>query len=266
MPNSRWSCRLTGKEATSGGAQRKIEKDGYWYKIDTLGYEAFAEVLSYAVNRAYGYECLPYEIGMIEHGRKTSVGVQSKDYRAGGDAISLEQFLLKKDRIGYEALFYERNPETKFRLLYTMTDRYTQLDTKDYFLNLFMTDFINGNPDRHLKNMEIIYKDGVYQMSPYFDYGLSWYVQDDVEQITPDNVEEAIESVAFRPFNLVGSRFYEFLMSVGATRPVRHRSIEDILACFGVFEEFYPEGFLRERRLLVRKRLEYIDRLSGDFQ
>ena len=107
-------------------------------------------------------------------------------------------------------LYFMRDQKTKFCLLYTITDRYTQLDTKDYFLNLLMTDFINGNPDRHLKNMEIIYKDGVYQMSPYFDYGLSWYVQDDVEQITLDNVEEAIESVAFRPFNLVGSRFWCF--------------------------------------------------------
>lgn len=46
-----------------------------------------------------------------------------------------------------------------------MTDQYTGLHSRNYYLDLFMTDFINGNPDRHLGNIDIMIR-GYYYYRP----------------------------------------------------------------------------------------------------
>lgn len=257
-----WKIQLSSKDTASGGSQKKNFVDGFWFKADTLGFESFAEVLSYYVNKAYGYRTLKYEIGYINAGIRQLVGVKSKDYSKGGEIFCLEDFLMKKNKAEYEILFQERDPSVKFALLCKMTDQYTGLHSRCYYLNLFMTDFINGNPDRHLSNIDIIYTDGSYHLAPYFDYGLSWYVQDDVEEINEQNVSEAVESISFRPFNMIGTEFYRFLIREGARKPKLLVDPQQLYNRVYSMQGFYDESFIKSRVLLLQTRIAYIEYLE----
>jgi len=260
----RWQVASYSRGTASGGCQRKNLVDGRWYKADTLGAESFAEVLSYHVNQTFGFPSLRYEPGIWQMGRRTLPAVVSHDYSGGGNVLSVETLIRKMSGQLWYSILYEKSPAAKFEKLAEFLASYVGEGIRQYLLDLFMTDFLNGNPDRHLSNIDMIYRDGFYKMAPFFDYGLSWYVQDDVDEITSDNVMEAVESISFRPFNLQGKAFYQFLVSLGAVLKIPadwEKELEKLKMVIYSMDGLYDADFLASRVLLLESRMAYILKL-----
>lgn len=263
--SERWQIEAYSRGTASNGCQRKNLVDGKWYKADTLGAESFAEVLSFHVNQMFGFPSLKYEPGIWRLGRRELPAVVSQDYSEGGNVFSVESLIKKMSGHLWDSVLYEKDPAVKFDKLVDCLVPYVGAGIRKYLLDLFMTDFLNGNPDRHLSNIDVIYRNGEYKMAPFFDYGLSWYAQDDVDPITRDNVAEAVASISFRPFNLRGKTFYQFLVSQGAVLEIPSDwevKLEKLKQVIDSLHGLYDADFLDSRVLLLESRMEYIRKLQ----
>lgn len=187
-------------QGSSRGTQPKYYEDGYWYKLNNLGYEGYAEYLvSKILECSNVNDFVRYEPCVV-NGRS---GCRSKSFIEGNEAFLSFQRL-------YE-LFTGESLQDKIRLLSEVHDRIgfvvdfimenTGLDCSGYLSQILTLDMLTLNTDRHFNNLGLIVDSsvGIYKAAPIFDNGNS--LLSDWERFSEETMEENLEKVYGQPFS-----------------------------------------------------------------
>ena len=187
-------------QGSSKGIQPKYYEDGYWYKVNNVGYESIAERLaSIVLKHSNVKEYVEYSECMI-NGRR---GCVSKNFLKDNESFISFQRL-------YE-LYTGENLQDAIRTIGTVEGRidmvcdfiyeHTGLEVKDYLSKILTLDMLILNTDRHFNNLGIVVNDKTseYYIAPIFDNGNS--LLSDWERFSEDSLEENIELVYGMPFS-----------------------------------------------------------------
>lgn len=187
-------------QGSSRGTQPKYYENGYWYKLNNLGYEGLAECLvSKVLECSNADSFVRYEPCAI-NGRS---GCRSKNF------IRENESFLSFQRL-YE-LFTGESLQEKIRFISEVADRIhfvsdfvrenTGLDCSIYLAQILSLDMLILNTDRHFNNLGLIVDSstGTYRAAPIFDNGNS--LLSDWERFSEGIIEENIEKVYGQPFS-----------------------------------------------------------------
>ena len=154
----------------SGGSQNKYHMNGIWYKQDTAGEESTAEsMVSLILGHSNVKEYVSYECCYV-NGKRACKAI---DFLGKNESfISLYKL--------YMAAYHKVLPDDVFRIS-TVKDRFTfltavfknvtNIDLTTYFSNIIALDLLCLNPDRHFKNIGVIYDGQGYREAPIFGNG-----------------------------------------------------------------------------------------------
>lgn len=187
-------------QGSSKGTQPKYYEDGYWYKVNNVGYEGLAERLASMILRHSNVtNYVEYEQCMV-NGRP---GCRSKNF------IQRSESFISFQRL-YE-LYTGENLQNDIRVIAELGDRikyvidfifdHTGMDCSEYLSQILTLDMLILNTDRHFNNLGIIVdaETGIYSTAPIFDNGNS--LLSDWEKFHKDTLEENIEMIYGQPFS-----------------------------------------------------------------
>lgn len=200
-------------ETSSKGNQEKWQENGRWYKLDQFGYEGLSETLiSRLLERSSIEADTPFRFvryqmeRMNVHGRERN-GCSSADFLRPGESIITLSHLYK--RVGQPLKqVLERLSSDKQRITFLAqeTAELTGLTQFPQYLTLlFEIDALFLNDDRHLNNIAVLEKDGLFDYCPIFDNGAGLLSN---VQTAPMDIAPAalIRSAKARPFNTTFNR------------------------------------------------------------
>ena len=209
-------------QGSSKGTQPKYYEDGYWYKVNNVGYEGLAERLaSMLLSHSNIKNFVGYEQCMI-NGRP---GCRSKNFLQESESFISFQRL-------YE-LYTGENLQNNIRVIADPRDRIryvvdfvfdrTDLDCSEYLSQILTLDMLILNTDRHFNNLGIIVnaETGICSTAPIFDNGNS--LLSDWERFHKDTLEENIELVYGQPF---ASNLEAQAMCAGIGLAIDHDGLE----------------------------------------
>ncbi len=195
-------------ETSSLGNQEKWKENGTWYKLDQFGYEALTET---AVSKLLAYSNIEtdtpftfvrYHMERLHvHGRDR-VGCASEDFLQQGESlITVNRLLTSMYGIPLKQKL-EQLSSNKKRIAYLAeaTAECTGLEHfPEYLTLLFELDGLILNDDRHLNNIAVIERQGVYRYCPVFDNGAGLLSN---TQVLPMDIDPKglIPSLEARPF------------------------------------------------------------------
>lgn len=156
------------------GSQSKFQLDGYWYKLNCLGNEAFSEIISSVILKN---SHLPENIQFVEYtpcivdGKR---GCKSKNFlKEGEEFISFQR--LFRNTTGKELseeIFTKGTVKDRFDFLVDYAKIITNLDISDYLKCNLTLDALIKNPDRHFGNLGFIVNEyEQFRLAPIFDNG-----------------------------------------------------------------------------------------------
>lgn len=154
----------------SGGSQSKYHMNGVWYKQDTTGEESLAEsVVSLILKHSNIKNYVIYETCYVNGKRSCKAsGFLNKDETF----ISLHKlFMIAHHKVLSDEVFRINNVEERFAFLVSEFKNIISLDLTEYISNIIALDMLILNPDRHFKNMGVIYNGFSYREAPIFDNG-----------------------------------------------------------------------------------------------
>lgn len=187
-------------QGSSKGTQPKYYENGYWYKVNNIGYESIAEHLGSIILRNSNVEKYVEYTECIINGRR---GCVSKNFLKPNESFISFQRL-------YE-VYTGENLQDVIRTIGNVKDRidmvidfvkdYTELDVTDYLSKVLTLDMLTLNTDRHFNNLGILVngKTAEYSIAPIFDNGNS--MLSDWERFSDETLEENIDLVYGQPFS-----------------------------------------------------------------
>lgn len=156
----------------SGGSQNKYYRDGIWYKQDTAGEESVAEYLASLVLKFSNVKnYVSYDICCV-NGKRSC---KALDFLKKGESfVSLHKFYMAANhKVLAEDVFCINHVEDRLYFLINAFQDIIGIDLTGYFSNILALDMLLLNPDRHFKNMGVIYNGKGYREAPVFDNGQS---------------------------------------------------------------------------------------------
>lgn len=165
------------KPTSKLGYQQKYTspKDGYWYKEDLKGGEAFAEVLISTFLRSCNYmtskDFVPYD---FKYSKPSSIDLNtcvSLNFLQKG-----EQFISFKDLLSQVSPLTEKlvGFDSKLDYIDSVFQQTVGQSFREEMLRLLTLDVMFRNTDRHLSNFGIISgSNGFIRFAPIFDNGLA---------------------------------------------------------------------------------------------
>lgn len=251
-------------ETSSKGNQEKWFDAGRWYKLDQFGYEALSETLisrlleQSGMERDTPFRFTRYRMERVHvHGRERT-GCSSESFLLPGQSIiTLSRLFRQTDAVPLRETL-ARLPSDKKRIAYLAeaTAERTGLNRFPQYLTLlFEVDALFLNDDRHLNNIAVLERDGVYDYCPIFDNaaGLLSNVQ-----LSPMDIEPKalIAAQRARPLKMTFNR------QIGTVRGLYGQQLfmpklsqEDIRAELEPLLAYYAE---RDRSLIARRVCETI--------
>lgn len=186
-------------QGSSKGRQPKYYEDGYWYKVNNVGYEGLAErLVSMLLSHSNIKNFVRYEQCMI-NGRP---GCRSKNFLLENESfISFQRLyeLYTGENLQNDIRVIE-DPGDRIRYVVDFVFDHTGLDCAEYLSQILTLDMLILNTDRHFNNFGIIVnaETGICSAAPIFDNGNS--LLSDWERFDKDTLEENIELVYGQPF------------------------------------------------------------------
>lgn len=156
----------------SGGSQNKYHINGVWYKQDTMGEESMAEhMASMVLKHSNVSNYVTYESCYVNGRRSCRV----KDFLKKGESfISLHRlYMAVYHKVLSDEVFSISSVEDRFDFLVTAFKHAAHIDLREYLSNIIALDMLLLNPDRHFKNLGVIYNGKEYRQAPVFDNGQS---------------------------------------------------------------------------------------------
>lgn len=246
-------------ETSSKGNQEKwYDKDtNKWYKLDQFGYEALSETLISILLRKSNiqqdtpFSFVSYNMERLHvHGRERT-GCSSENFLQEGQSIITLNHLLSrylgtslKEKLGSLS-----SDKKRIEYLATATADYTGLQAFPQYLTLlFEIDALFLNDDRHLNNIAVLERNGVFDYCPIFDNGagLLSNVQLSPMDIVPRGL---LKGLLARPFNMSFTRQMNTARSLyGKQLQIPEFSRNDILEVLVPLLVYYPP---RDRQLIA---------------
>jgi len=187
-------------QGSSRGTQPKYYENGYWYKINNVGYEGLAErLVSVVLKYSNVKDFVEYEQCNI-NGRP---GCRSRNFLFENESFISFQRL-------YE-LYTGDNLQEHMRMISEIGGRidfvkdficdHTGFDCSEYLSQILTLDMLTLNTDRHFNNLGVIVDAGTgqYRAAPIFDNGNS--LLSDWERFYKEDIAENIELVYGQPFS-----------------------------------------------------------------
>ena len=162
---------------SSKGNQLKFYRDGWWYKVDYMGYEGLAE---YVVSKLLGFsnltadEYVDYELEQISYNGNTYNGCKSKDFSDGWNLITVERlFMQSYGRSLYKSMYEMKDEKERLKMMVSNIERITGIsDFGGYMSKMLAADALFINEDRHTHNIAVMTNDKKeYKTAPIFDNG-----------------------------------------------------------------------------------------------
>ena len=146
-------------------------------------------------------------------------GAYSKDFTNGSTFVSFATLCEKYFGDIIQIPYAER-----FIRIRDIIYKHCNLDVTDYLLVMALTDTVMLNEDRHYNNFGVLYKDGVYTISPLFDYGLGLFEHDSIYTSYKynNNLEAALRKVKSKPFLTNHFKTLKGLCALGYTDRLQH--------------------------------------------
>ncbi|MBQ8300539.1 MAG: hypothetical protein IJX57_01035 [Clostridia bacterium] len=200
-------------ETSSKGNQEKWLDNGKWYKLDQFGYEALSETLvSLMLEKSnveeIGFKFVRYDMERMNvHGRERTGCVSDNFLKEGQSVVTLAHLFGK--HLGYrlsEKLMRLKSDKQRIVYIAEETAKLTGLERfPEYLTMLFEIDSLFLNDDRHLNNIAVLERDGVYDYCPVFDNGAALLSN---VQISRMDIEPKalITELQARPFNTTFTR------------------------------------------------------------
>ena len=253
-------------ETSSRGNQEKWydSESDCWYKLDAFGYEALSECvvsrfLEYSdIELKTPFRFVKYSVDkVIAHGRERIVSV-SDNFLGEGESIVTVATLLSK-HLGVPLIQkLSALSSDKKRIIYLAekTIEVTGLDKfGEYLTLLFEIDSLFLNDDRHLNNIAVIRRAGVYDYCPIFDNGAALLSN---VGMSPMNIEPRalISALTARPFMTTFTRQMNAARSLyGSVINIPKFTKSEIMEISARALEYYPE---RDRALISQRVVECI--------
>lgn len=239
--------------STSKGNQINWFKDNIYLKVDTLGYEGFAEalvseLLQFVIS---DYEFIDYYMCNIiedsEVDTRVYSGCFSYNYLKNSESfISIYKILKMVDKRVETRLKNLKGKDLVNYVVKSVKD-VTGIDCTDYLGYTIKLDAITLNEDRHLNNINLVYNSKVntFRLAPIFDNGLS-LLSDTHCYLMKGNTFKYMESVKSKPFSVNFSKqlsyfntdllkidYYRFLDSLEENKELfiykEHKRAKDVI-------------------------------------
>lgn len=157
---------------SSAGTQPKFYENGFWYKLDRLGYESIAEELSSMVlARSNADDFVIYERCLINERN----GCRSANFlRPGESFISFQRLYELYSDISLQGrITMMDSTKERIRFVLDFVYKHTDLDCSGYLSKTLNLDCLILNADRHFNNLGIIANSetGTFRTAPIFDHG-----------------------------------------------------------------------------------------------
>lgn len=243
-------------QTSSKGNQEKWQSGGRWYKLDQFGYEGLAETLvsilleRSTIERDTPFRFVRYQMEQLHVHEFDRAGCSSPDFLAPGQAIVTLNHLLSRQagKPLVEQLSHLSSDKKRIEYLAHTTAELTGLtEFPAYLTLLFEVDALFLNDDRHLNNIAVLERDGVYDYCPIFDNGAALLSN---QRDYPMDIEPKglIPKVLARPFNISFNRQRNTAVNLFGTHlKCPQFSQKEILAELTPLLEYYPQ---RDRGLI----------------
>lgn len=209
----------------SKGQQTKFCKNGYWYKIDELGYEGLSEVvvsniLAYSNIENY----ISYSEEEIKYGKNVFLGCKSRNFKKDDQEIVTVSRIYETFSPGRSVSGICREDTLEDSILHLVSDlsKHTKLSERqigEYLAQIIELDSLTLNDDRHFNNIAFLYSNKGFELCPIFDNGGAFlsdeyhychtHFEDDIELMQktakPFMVDASTQKEAFE--NLFGKQF-----------------------------------------------------------
>lgn len=197
----------TGKISTSKGNQIKMKVDGFWYKMDYLGYEGLAEYLSselLAYTNIDSY--VKYQMTEISLNGKVFNGCKSADFLNENEEIVTADKLFKLYAGGPVTDFLDPKKTLKERIAFFVekVEQFTGIvDYGKELTKILEWDSFILNDDRHFNNIAFLYNSETEQFSPcvLFDNGAAFLSDTRYDYPLEKNAYGLMADVKSKPFS-----------------------------------------------------------------
>lgn len=197
----------TGKLTTSKGNQIKMKIDGFWYKMDYLGYEGLSEylcseLLPYTNISSY----VKYEMVEMSLNSETFNGCKSKDFLKEKEEIVTAARLFQS-YIGKsvdDCLTGHESLKEKISFFVNTVESITGIENYGKHLTQILEwDSFVLNDDRHFNNIAFIYNPEKKSFSPctLFDNGAAFLSDLRFDYPLEKNFHGLIANVSAKPFH-----------------------------------------------------------------
>lgn len=239
-------------------ATEVIKGKKYYYKCsnfyqndNTFGDESVYEVICSRLFSKLGFDCVKYTLVLA---RVKIQGMIFTTYVCKSEDFS----------VGYESRITMENLHLLYRGL-TVDNLITKLGIQSSVKRMLLADFITLQRDRHGGNIELLYKNGKYYLSPLFDNGLGLLAPYPSSYNT--NIKDFDVLSDYPVNNYIGQRsLYQNLRYIDKPIRVNRLSKRDRGSLFYNLSGVLPESYLDKiwelityRYMFLRKRGFIID-------
>lgn len=191
---------------SSKGTQNKYYDNGYWYKVNSKGYEGLSE---YLVSQFLSCTDVDNYVAYEKCTINGKAGCRSYNFlEPGENFISFQRLydIYHGDNLS-EAIILLDNPKERIHYTIDFIKEAINFDASEYLSKILTLDMIMLNTDRHFNNLGVIIntEKGVCKEAPIFDNGAALF--SDFATFNPENSFD--ENLA-RAFALPFSSNFEF--------------------------------------------------------
>ena len=160
------------QKSSSKGTQEKFSNDGYWYKLNKMGYEADAESLASLVLSCSNVKTSVVYEKCIINGR---IGCRSKNFLLPQEEFLTFQNLYAIYEGGSLSNKISSYQDINQRISYTIQfiKDCTNFDCSEYLSKILTLDMLILNEDRHFHNLGVVRAGDKFHEAPVFDNGFS---------------------------------------------------------------------------------------------
>ena len=241
---------------SSKGNQEKYKKNGYWYKLDYLGYESLAEVLVCRFLKCLNldYNVLDYDICKVSIDNNIYVASKSKDYNLSNcDEVSVLSLLRRLYGSKLNEIYKKYN-STEDRIKFVV-DSISQLNGLDkfgsYLSTIIQIDAMTLNEDRHLHNILLSYNHvtDMYKEYIIFDNGAALLSDMTFDYKQGINYRAVINKVKAKPFSNSFSKQYKAVVNLYGNQLILPVSVSIFT---GDFYSFYDKDIIKRACDILR--------------
>ena len=254
---------MAADRKSSKGNQLKFERNGIWYKADSLGYEGLAECMTSALlhdSSLQEKEFADYSYESIEYNGIQYRGCKSRDFTDGWKLITLERLFLQT--YGYslnKTIFSTSDHTDRLRILVEQTERITGLSDYGIYMNKLLTlDALFLNEDRHTHNIAVLMNDkGQFRLCPVFDNGGALLSDTSMDYPLGRDVYEHMERVKPKTFGDSFDEQVEISEKLYGSNISFEYGAKEITQALGTLPEYTMEEKDRVKEILLQTRRKY---------